>query len=135
MGYRSLVRCLIYGSKDKLEAFIIAQQLILNNSALFEFKDVLRRYTINRGNNTYHVLDLTGIDWKWYPIYDTVIAWMTMLKETKSFGLYYEFIRIGDEDNDVEVHASDHSEDLIQTSTHTVIIEDFDVAEELPLNL
>ncbi len=114
MGYRSEVRCLIYGEPEKMNAFIITHQLILSSSIFRDFKENLIRYSIkvdvlpndDRKTRTLQVLDLHGDDWKWYEAYEDVQAWMSFMKDASNMELNYEFIRIGEgggDQQDIEV--------------------------------
>lgn len=113
MGYRSQVRCLIYGEPDKLDAFIMAHRMILGSSVFSNFTEDLAKYKAKfiTGYNaekketeykTIHVLDLHGNGWKWSEDYEDVTAWHSFMDEAPGFGLNFEFIRIGEEYDDVD---------------------------------
>jgi hypothetical protein len=126
MGYRSQVRCLIYGTKDNLDAYITEASLINGSTVLLEFKEALSRYTTKAeiyGENksevvTLHVLDLYGDDWKWYESYPDVQAWMKLMHESVEADLQYEFIRVGENDDDIERHSSEEQLFLLSLSVH-----------------
>lgn len=102
MGYRSEVRCVIYGEPDKLQALITKH--ILEGSKVFEqFKDSLKRGEMHWAKGTIEVLELYGDSWKWYPDYPDVMAFTALRDEAPDFGLSYEFIRVGEEDDDLEI--------------------------------
>lgn len=141
MGYRSEVRCLIYGPKDKLNLFLTTQALFENTTVFRDFKDSLERYTIETKDYidgkpvdvTYHVLDLYGDSWKWYPGYPDVDAWHQFIEAAEYEGeLEVEFIRIGEEDGDIERINSPDNSGLLYVSTPT-IRNDFDKGEIIPL--
>ena len=125
MGYRSQVRCLIYGDPDKLQAHITAH--LLTNGKVFEhFADSLKRYktvrrtydddfTVGIGpdpdngraqpqwrETPIEVLDLCGDSWKWYEGYPDVVAFEAFMRSAPDLELTYEFLRIGEEDTDTE---------------------------------
>lgn len=140
MGYRSEVRCLIYGDPGKLQALITKHQL--EGGKIFEpawFGTNLRRYKAERQVYNYEksvaagsgtavravwatveveVLDLYGGSWKWYETYEDVITWHRFMQEAEElFGLDYEFIRIGEEPTDVQVERSANDEQWLRTVT------------------
>lgn len=134
MGYRSSVRCLIYGTKDHLEAYMTSQVLVLGSSVFRDFKDALTRYTISKDEGgELHILDLCGEGWKWYDNYDDVKSWMLFMTDSGENDLEYEFIRIGEDDGDVERITSENYEGLLYT-TNPQIGEDFERGTEVPLN-
>jgi hypothetical protein len=135
MGYRSQVRSLIYGDPNKLQALIV-RHLLNGDGPLKHFKDDLTRYRTtlrtydheataaqpqdaNGGRTMLYrytqieVLDLSGDSWKWYPDYDDVKAWHALLQEAEEDGLAYEFLRIGEEAEDIEEqsHVPDEIDD------------------------
>lgn len=121
MGYRSQVRCLIYGESDKVHALIAKHQLI-GGKAFESFADDIEVYDIVRkiyddeaskvakkggfGPLIYRdiqttVIDLEGDSWKWYPDYPDVKAWHALMEEAHDeWELNVEFMRIGEEDDD-----------------------------------
>ena len=132
MGYRSEVRSVIYGTQEQLDTFITTHQLILNTQILNEFKQHLTRYTIEMDfynsetkefeKRTLSVLDLYGSSWKWYESYSDVQAWEKLLKDAEEQGLHTQFVRIGEEEGDIENRQI--GDDFYQIlSTHTSIIE------------
>lgn len=123
MGYRSQVRCLIYGPPDKINAMVVKHQL--EGGQLFEsfFKDSISRYRAKRSiydaeasrltepngvsravwrEEEVEVIDLSGDDWKWYDGYEDVQAWEEFMRSAADWDCSYEFIRIGEEPGDVE---------------------------------
>lgn len=124
MGYRSQVRCLIYGREEDLKAHIEGQLILFSALAINGFKDSLTRYVIKAGDNTeLHVLDLNGDGWKWYPSYPDVQAWTEFMQSSPDLGLEYEFIRIGEESGDIEKEYSENPAYFLET-TSPIIIED-----------
>lgn len=128
MGYRSQVRCLVYGDTDKLQALITKHEL-MGSGVMDQFNDSLKRYTCRRRSYDHEatlmqpqdenggrqpviceriveVLDLTGDDWKWYSDYPDVAAWTAMMLDAAMFDCSYEFMRIGEEDNDIETERN-----------------------------
>jgi hypothetical protein len=127
MGYRSQVRSLIYGDPALICALVAADALTGKGGiALNNFGDSLKRYSFttsvydneatnaqkpdaNGGRNLiyrdveFQCLDLCGDFWKWYPDYPDVMAWENLLIRAAEMGLNTEFVRIGEEDDDVEI--------------------------------
>lgn len=129
MGYRSQVRSLIYGDPDLICALVARCALTSTSTGanpLKEFSANLRRYRTNvraydreatlaqepdaEGgrkslfvDKPIEILDLYGDDWKWYSIYPDVQAWEQLLIDAYNSGLNTEFVRIGDESNDIEI--------------------------------
>lgn len=132
MGYRSEVRCLIYGTKEQMDVFLTTQALVLNSPALQEFKKDLIRYEIKLREETLHVLDLDGSDWKWYQGAKWVEAWNSFMEAAEEDDLQYEFICIGEDPRDIEQDTSADYIGLLHV-LHPSIAEDFDKGEKLPL--
>ena len=140
MGYRSQVRCIIYGTKDNLDAYITEASLITGSPVFREFKESLTRYTTtvyySRLNGPekeiIHVLDLYGDDWKWYEDYPNVQAWIKFMEESEEADLQYEFIRVGENNDDIERHSSEENEGLLSVSVS--IHDTTDKIEDIPLN-
>jgi len=144
MGYRSQVRCLIYGTKEALEAYMTEQALVFNSGVFAHFRDSLTRYTskiklrilddnlnIKESHTEIHVLDLYGDSWKWYETYPGVQAWENFMTNSEEAGLAWEFIRIGEESDDIESRSGGDAQYLITSNT---IIEDcFEKGTEIPL--
>jgi len=137
MGYRSNVRCLIYGTEEKLEAFLTYKLLITGTSVFRDMGDSLTRYSITHSDyqgdtKTIHVLDLYLDRCKWYEDYEDVKAWHTFMDQAEEADLDYEFIRIGEDSGDIERSETENSLNLIYTSNPT-IHEEFDRKKEIPL--
>ena len=143
MGYRSQVRSLIYGSKEKLDEFLLLHTMILGSEVFRDFKDSLTRYTINTAvysdelkkmvASVVHVLDLRGDSWKWYEDYEDVKAWDDLVWEAQEFGLGTEFIRIGEDNNDIVWNTSDDNLGLIAVSRS--ICDDFTKESDVELGV
>lgn len=125
MGYRSQVRVLIYGDPDKLNALLVSRQLLGEVSAIEDWGS-FRRYRIKRRLFDYEasdalgpspdngrtqavykdveieVLDFEGDYVKWCPEFPDVAQFTAMMHAAPDLGLSYEFIRIGEDDTDIE---------------------------------
>lgn len=142
MGYRSQVRCLIYGDPEKLDAFIITHELILNTQILESFGENLTRYATKAWyyveskavEREVHVLDLYGDGWKWYESYSDVQAWTKFMQDAPNMGLDYEFIRIGEEHTDVEQESSNQNHSFLWVGSPPIVEDIEKIGENLPIN-
>lgn len=128
MGYRSEVKCVIYGRPEFLDAFI-AKHAIQNNSFLSELKEYITYGLTDR--LTFHpdgtsdkikckVMDFDGSSLKWYDEYDEVQGLTDMLDdidENWDKKLDFEFIRVGEEAKDIETKYSRNAYGFLSTST------------------
>lgn len=128
MGYLSQVRAVIYGSEEALTAYITQSRLLDGRNQMWlQFKDHLTRYVAKISiwsseakehvEKDVHVLDLYGDGWKWYEGYEDVQAWESFMCEAEDHDLDYEFVRIGEDHNDIEIRNSENSAGLINVST------------------
>jgi hypothetical protein len=111
MGYRSQVASVVYGRRDKMIALLVAEKLqsvnIFNVGAGELVKDLAvheysRELTHEGPPEPWLRIDLHGNDWKWYPEYEDVQAWGDFLELAEEMECNYEFMRIGENDDDVE---------------------------------
>jgi hypothetical protein len=136
MGYYSEVRCIIYGAKVEMQAFITAQALVFSSPVFREFKGSLSLYATLVGTSDdlteLCVLDLYGDYWKWYKGNEDVKAWTAFMNEAEEAGLDYEFVRIGEDEGDIERSSTENTKCLLYVSTPT-IQDDINKGEDLPL--
>jgi hypothetical protein len=99
MGYRSIVKSVIYDSNNKIQE--------LKESA--EYKNAVKHWeddiTEHHINDTETALMIQGDYFKWYAGvggYDDVNSWHDLLNKANELGLSGEFMRIGEEDGDIE---------------------------------
>jgi hypothetical protein len=120
MGYRSNIRCLIYPLDT---ATGDAPSLIDNYHSLVTlmnttFKDVVDFWDGCLTLDPHHrVVDFVIDDVKWYPSYPDVAAFEKMLDEVAELGFCYEFVRVGEDNNDIEMRESDHSNGYLGVTT------------------
>ena len=119
MGYRSDVTSAIYGTDGMIDALIARHTFETGRSIhehfgaeeLTRFERTVTRYgprpdyAVTEVRMTF--LRLSGSGWKWYDGYDDVEAWKRLLyiaeqMAEEGFDICYEFVRIGEEDGDVE---------------------------------
>lgn len=149
MGYRSQVRALIYGDPAQICALVAAHTMGGGVNALKEFNDNITRYRVDRrtydhaatvsqepdehGNKPsiwktveIEVIDLYGDDCKWYDSYSDVQAWVALMSEAEERGLNTEFVRVGEETEDIEIRQN------IQDDGDTYIYVRRSVVDDLP---
>ena len=126
MGYRSQVRSLIYGEPDTICQLVAAHALQGGHNVFTAFGDDITRYRTTRQRYDHdatvaagpdpdngrpqvvwqtvevEVIDLYGDDWKWCEDYEDVKAWTAFMDQAEELGLSVEFVRIGEENDDVE---------------------------------
>jgi len=138
MGYRSQVRSCIYSEDAELfEAFISGRKLIddqvfrpasEDNDSGFakslEYHEKVYTHMHDNSKQVIKILALHGDDWKWYSEYADVKAWHKLLLDAEVAGLNYEFVRVGEEDGDIEYESG--GEDVNHfLSTYTSINVDY----------
>jgi hypothetical protein len=144
MGYQSQVRCLIYGSKEDMDAFLTTETIVGGSRVLKDFENCLLRYVIkvpvieeypinsDAPKKDLHVLDMQEDSTKWYEDFPEVSGWMKFMNEAPEMGLQFEFIRVGENHGDIEEHCSDSPRGFIYV-TSPVIEDDIDKADEIPV--
>ena len=108
MGYRSDVRCAIYGTKEIIETIKAAEKLKDEGDVLELFKEYITEWDTPTGDA---YLYLKYDDVKWYDSYEDVIAWTKFMDsiieligddDTNVGDLCMEFVRIGEENGDID---------------------------------
>ena len=95
MGYRSTVAFVIsFKDKETLDNYL-APRLLDEN--IKNDRDNFSRITWDDSSVLYHVEDI-----KWYDTYPEVQALTKLYKDTIEAGGAYRFIRVGEEDKDIE---------------------------------
>ena len=95
MGYRSTVAFIIsFKDKETLDNYL-APRLLDEN--LISSKENFSRISWDDASVLYHVEDV-----KWYDTYPDVQALTKLYKDTIEAGGSYRFIRVGEEDKDIE---------------------------------
>ena len=112
MGYRSDVQALIYppsGDQNLLEYNKL--KLLMNTT----FKNVLDSW----GNESFswddkhRVLKFSANSVKWYDSFPEVDLFPKFLADVQELGYEYEFIRIGEEDDDLETDSTGDAENYM----------------------
>ena len=99
MGYRSQVVVAIYGADRDADQYR-ALKTLMNTT----FKETYTEFEgCAKWHDKKHVLMFKMEDVKWYDGYNDVTLFTTMLTEIEGLeGYNYEFIRIGEDDEDIE---------------------------------
>ena len=97
MGYRSQVKSVIYQTKDKFDKFYKD-----NTEEINYFMHEFGCMSVAKKDN-YEVLFLDFDEIKWYDSFPEVIAWKAFLAKAEEEGMLYEFVRLGEDDSDVEI--------------------------------
>lgn len=129
MGYRSSVESIIYGEPERIDLFIVKHKIIgIEGSAFEHFKDniTVQDYEENIwgeshdviGKRKMKVIHLAGDGWKWYEDYDDVKAWDSLLEDAEEFGLMYEFVRVGENSDDIERQTSENEDGYLYPETY-----------------
>lgn len=112
MGYRSDVKALIYplGGEDNLLKY--DQLKVLMNTTFKEFYEYWHDPHFV-WNDKHRVLVFDANSVKWYDSYSEVSGFSTFLDAVHELGYEYEFMRIGEDDTDVESMNSGDSEGFL----------------------
>lgn len=124
MGYRSDVTAIIYGPEEKLNT-LVAKHELLGTSPMKHFKNHIRQGHLPDGRA---LLEMSGEGWKWYEDYHDVKCWMDFMHDAEAVGLEYEFIRIGESDDDIERQGSEMNSYLLYAVRS--VARDYEITEE-----
>jgi hypothetical protein len=128
MGYRSQVHCVIYGTDDQI-APLVAKHRLLGKGVFEMFEENIKQFAMTKRiydgdatlaqepneqgarpilykDVTFDVIELSNDgehSWKWYTDYPDVQAWHAFMDEAREVGCCVEFVRIGEEANDIDV--------------------------------
>jgi hypothetical protein len=128
MGYRSDLVSIVYGKPSDVDEFV-AMHTIGSEKTVFDMFNeegdlvILDTKPTDWAKEGLRVIRLKGIHWKWYPEYEDVKAWDEFLEHANEFGLATEFIRVGEETDDIESNsfAGDKQECHYFLSARTII--------------
>ena len=122
MGYRSDVAVVIYGDGRDAEKYELIKTLM--NTA---FKDVLIDFKSNaewHDNAHTNVLEFKLEDVKWYDNHPEVQRFMHMLDEIGDIeGLNYEFLRVGEDADDIESKSEGQYIEYILSVTRSIRVD------------
>jgi hypothetical protein len=82
------------------------------------FKDIVDDFSEDMTLDPHHhVVDFVIDGVKWYPSYPDVAAFEKMLDEVAELGFCYEFVRVGEDHNDIEMRGSAHNNGYLGVTT------------------
>jgi hypothetical protein len=116
MGYRSEVKAVVYPTnrqqnKDKYEQL----RFLMGTT----FKDVFDEWSNHfRWNDKQYVLVFEAEDVKWYETYPEVQRIEAFLDEVRDLEYETEFVRVGEEEGDIETNYSGDSEFMLGARTY-----------------
>lgn len=132
MGYRSEVKCIIYGRPEYLDA-LIAKHTLQDNPFLSDLKEYIsfgmmdRTLWLPNGNKEEvrcKVLDFYGDSFKWYDEFEDVQGLykiMDDIDQNWDNKIDFEFVRVGEEHKDIETKSSVGAYGFIYPTTTIVI--------------
>lgn len=121
MGYRSCVQALIYGDPLKVDQLCMKFRHTdpVNLWTDQAFGRNIREWTVRGegGASDVRYLHLSGDGWKWYTGYEDVDAWIRFQDLAEEMGLSSEFVRVGEETDDIETrYGGDYCQYLLDVS-------------------
>jgi len=118
MGYRSNIRCLIYPANVREKGEVDTQFDLLKTIMNTTFKDVFDMWSDHfTVDDTNRLFDFAIEDVKWYDSFPDVIAFDAMLPKIEELDFCYEFIRVGEQNGDVEYRQSNDHNCYLNTTT------------------
>ena len=111
MGYRSEVASVIYAKKDIMDKFKADNTDRLKELEI-AFESNNDEGLMYVSNSDYDLIFLKGNSWKWYDTYTDVKAWHDLMDLADKSGLVAEFLRIGEEYEDIEHEFFGNPEDI-----------------------
>jgi hypothetical protein len=105
MGYRSDVQALIYPANGDTNLLEYDKLKLLFGTT---FKDVFEAWGPDyfSWDDKHRVLKFDANSVKWYDSYPEVASFPKFLADVQELGYEYEFIRIGEEDDDIETDST-----------------------------
>lgn len=118
MGYRSDVAVVIYGNHRDSQKYALIKTL-MNTT----FKEAYTEFDAEWHDDK-HVLEFKMEDVKWYDGYPDVDRFMTMLEEIGDIeGFNYEFIRVGEDANDIVAQEGGACVEYILSVTRSIRVD------------
>lgn len=120
MGYRSQVAVVIYGDSRDAEKYALLKTL-MNTT----FKEAYTEFDGNaEWHDDKHVLEFAMEDVKWYDSYPDVKLFMAMLEDIVDLeGFNYEFLRIGEDANDIDDQHGGECVECILSVTRAIEVD------------
>ena len=115
MGYRSDVQALIYPANGDTNLLEYDKLKLLFGTT---FKDVFEAWGEDyfSWDDRHRVLKFDANSVKWYDSYPEVQHLVKFLADVQELGFEYEFIRIGEEDDDVETDRTGDAQGFMYVS-------------------
>jgi len=115
MGYRSDVKALIYPANSDKNLLEYDKLKLLFNTT---FQDVFTAWGEDyfSWDDKHRVLMFDANSVKWYDSYQEIQTFVKFLADVHELGYEYEFMRIGEEDEDVESDRTGDSEGYMYVS-------------------
>jgi hypothetical protein len=121
MGYRSDVKALIYPVSGEHNLLNYDKLKTLMNTT---FKDVFDAWNDEyfKWNDEHRVLEFSADSIKWYDGYPDVARFTRFLSEVQELEYEYEFIRLGEDMDDVEDDSTGDSEGYLYVSRSIEVV-------------
>jgi len=121
MGYRSDVKALIYPVSGEHNLLNYDKLKTLMNTT---FKDVFDAWNDEyfKWNDEHRVLEFSADSIKWYDGYPDVARFTRFLSEVQELEYEYEFIRLGEDMDDVEEDSTGDSEGYLYVSRSIEVV-------------
>jgi hypothetical protein len=121
MGYRSDVKALIYPVSGETNLLEYEKLKTLMNTT---FKDVFDAWDDEyfKWNDEHRVLEFSADSIKWYDGYPDVARFTRFLSEVQELEYEYEFIRLGEDMDDVEDDSTGDSEGYLYVSRSIEVV-------------
>jgi hypothetical protein len=118
MGYRSQVECCIYGEEKDRAQFLLKEAELIQKV----IEDWLGWDGALELNKDDRVLTLSVTEVKWYDGYEHIDRWEDVLTAAskEEYNLCWEFIRVGEESDDVDNRRHGNVEGRIYTGTPAI---------------
>lgn len=114
MGYRSDVRALVYAT-NRSDADQYMQLKLLMSTTFKEVMDEWKDYIRWIDNERVFEFQAEGI--KWYESYDDIRRFERFLRDVEALEYIVEFVRVGEDDGDVDTRYSNGAKYFLDTVT------------------
>lgn len=137
MSYTSDVRSLVYGDGAKVKEFLTKRAPLMLDHRIISDKHIsfYKAKVSYLRTKEVHILDLNGMCWKWYACVAAVSDWYEFMYDAEEEGLYYEFLRIGESYDpvDLEFHTSKCSLNLLEFGSSGAFDYIEKIGDDIPL--
>jgi hypothetical protein len=121
MGYRSDVKALIYPVSGETNLLEYEKLKTLMNTT---FKDVFEAWDDEyfKWNDKCRVLEFSAESIKWYDSYPDIQKFTNFLEEVRELEYEYEFIRLGEDMDDIEEDSTGDSQGFLYVSRSIEVV-------------